>query len=73
MRPTFHHLLDLGRLDTNFNLERIQAVSRNAQVYVRADKARKPVRGGPPQVVFVRGVLHVPGLVSVPGANRALV
>jgi len=73
MRPTFHHLLELGRLDTNFNLERIPAVSRNAQVYVGTEKARKPVRGGPPQVVFVRGVSHVPGLVSVPGAHRALV
>jgi len=73
MRPTFHHLLELGRLDTNFNLERLEAVSRNAQIYVGTEKIGKPVRGGPPQVVFVRGVSHTPGLVSLKGAGRALV
>jgi len=74
MRPTFHHLLELGRLDANFSLNRIPAVSRNAQIYIGTEKSgKKPVRGGPPQVVFVRGVSHVPGLVSVLGANRALV
>jgi len=74
MRPTFHHLLELGRLDTNFELTRIPAVSKNAQIYIGSEKSgRKPVRGGPPQVVFVRGVSHMPGLVSIPGSNRALV
>jgi len=73
MRPTFHHLLELGRLDANFDLTRIPAVSKNAQIYIGTEKSGKPVRGGPPQVVFVRGVSHVPGLVSVPGSLRALV
>jgi acetyl-CoA carboxylase/biotin carboxylase 1 len=72
MRPTFHHLLELGRLDANFNLERLPAVGRNAQVYIGTEKITKPARGGPPQVVFVRGVSHVPGLVSQSGARRAL-
>jgi len=73
MRPTFHHLLELSRLDANFNLERIPAVGRNAQIYIGSEKLSKPVRGGPPQVVFVRGVSHSPGLVSLAGARRALV
>ena len=72
MRPTFHHLLELGRLDANFNLDRLPAVGRNAQVYIGTEKITKPIRGGPPQVVFVRGVSHVPGLVSQSGARRAL-
>jgi len=73
MRPTFHHLLELGRLDENFELERIPAVGRNVQVYIGSEKTSKPVRGGPPQVVFVRGASNSPGLVSIQGARRALV
>jgi acetyl-CoA carboxylase/biotin carboxylase 1 len=71
MRPTFHYLLELGRLDANFNLERIPAVGRNAQVYLGTEKGVK--RGAAPQVLFVRGVSHAPGLVSLSGARRALV
>jgi len=73
MRPTFHHLLELGRLDENFHLERLPAVGRNVQVYIGSEKTSKPVRGGPPQVVFVRGASNSPGLVSIQGARRALV
>lgn len=73
MRPTFHHLLELSRLDDNFNLERLPAVQRNAQVYLGTEKISKPVRGGAPQVVLVRGISHAPGLVSLSGARRALI
>lgn len=73
MRPTFHHLLELSRLDDNFNLERLPAVQRNAQVYLATEKTNKPVRGGPQQVVLVRGISHAPGLVSVSGSRRALI
>ena len=73
MRPTFHHLLELSRLDDNFNLERLPAVQRNAQVYLGTEKSKKPVRGGPPQVVHVRGISHAPGIVSLSGSRRALV
>jgi acetyl-CoA carboxylase/biotin carboxylase 1 len=72
MRPTFHHLLELSRLDDNYNLERLPAVQRNAQVYVGTEKAAKG-RGAAPQVVFVRGISHAPGLVSNSGARRALI
>ena len=73
MRPTFHHLLELSRLDDNFDLERLSSVQRNAQVYVGTEKNSKAGRGGPPQVVFVRGISHAPGLDSVSGARRALI
>lgn len=73
MRPTFHHLLELGRLDENFDLERLPSVQRNAQVYVGVEKSTKPVRGGAQQVVFVRGISHTAGLDTVSGARRALI
>jgi len=73
MRPTFHHLLELSRLDDNFNLERLPCVQRNAQLYLGTEKTSKPVRGGPPQVVLVRGISHAPGLVSFSGSRRALI
>mmetsp|Transcript_33963 Transcript_33963/g.74702 ORF Transcript_33963/g.74702 Transcript_33963/m.74702 type:complete len:2077 (-) Transcript_33963:133-6363(-) len=73
MRPTFHHLLELGRLDQNFVLERLPAVGRNVQVYIGSEKSSKPMRTGPPQVLFVRGISVSPGLVSMAGAERALV
>ena len=72
MRPTFHHLLELSRLDANFNLERLPAVQRNAQVYLGTEKSNKPVRGAAPQVVLVRGISHAPGLISLSGSRRAL-
>ena len=72
MRPTFHYLLELDRLEKNFELDRIPAIGRNAQVYVGSEKLARPVRGGAPQVVFVRGISHSPGLVGEAGAMRAL-
>jgi acetyl-CoA carboxylase/biotin carboxylase 1 len=72
MRPTFHHLLELARLTSNFDAERIPAIGKNAQVYIGTEKSERPVRGGPPQVVFVRAISHSSGLVTDVGALRAL-
>ena len=72
MRPTFHHLLELSRLAKNFELERVPAIGRNAQVYIGTEKSEKPMRGGNPQVVFVRAISHSAGLISEGGALRAL-
>jgi len=72
MRPTIHHLLELGRLEANFDMERVDAIGRNAQVYIATEKLNKPARGGPPQVLFVRGISNTPGLISMAGARRAL-
>ena len=72
MRPTFHDLLELNRLSQNFGLERMPAIGRNAQVYIGTEKTNKPVRGGAPQVVFVRGISHSAGMVTDIGAMRAM-
>jgi len=72
MRPTFHHLLELSRLTDNFELERLPAIGKNAQVYLGLEKSAKPSRGGPQQVVFLRAISHSPGIVSVSGARKFL-
>ncbi|GKY96268.1 hypothetical protein MPSEU_000586300 [Mayamaea pseudoterrestris] len=72
MRPTFHHLLELQRLTQNFELSRLPAIGRNAQVYVGSEKSDRPARGGPQQVVFVRAISHSTGLTTNQGAARAL-
>ncbi|KAL7542231.1 hypothetical protein ACHAXR_013354, partial [Thalassiosira sp. AJA248-18] len=69
MRPTFHHLLELGRLEDNFDLERIPAVGRNVQIYVGSEKS---ARRNAAQVVFVRGITHTAGLTTMSGARRTL-
>jgi len=71
MRPTFHYLLELARLSKNFELTRLDAVGKNAQVYLGTEPP-KPGRKMSPQVVFVRGISHTPGLISYTGARRAL-
>jgi len=58
MRPTFYHLLELPLIDEMFDLNRLSSANRNSQFYIGTEKAAKPMRGGPPQVVFVRCVYH---------------
>lgn len=70
MRPTFHHLLELSRLRSNYNLERIPAVGKNAQIYIGSEKSAKPGRGQ--QVVFLRAISHSPGIVTASGATKFL-
>jgi len=72
MRPTFYRLLELDRLKSNFDLETLHAVGQEVQVFLGTEKSDKPIRGGPPQVVFVRGVSNTPGLTTLKGANRVL-
>jgi acetyl-CoA carboxylase/biotin carboxylase 1 len=48
------------------------AIGRNAQVYIGSEKTEKPMRGGKPQVVFVRAISHSAGLISEGGSLRAL-
>jgi len=73
MRPTLFTLLELSRLKNNYELERLEAIGKNAQVYIGTEKVNKPVRGEAPQALYVRGISHTPGLVSIKGAQRALV
>jgi acetyl-CoA carboxylase/biotin carboxylase 1 len=72
MRPTRYQLLELGPLSANFELQRLPAIGKNNQVFVGSEKSDKPVRGGPAQVVFVRGISHSSGIVSDSGALRVM-
>lgn len=72
MRPTFYHLLELSSLAATFDLERLPAIGRNAQIYIGTERTERPVRGGAPQVVFVRAISHSAGLVTETGALRSL-
>jgi acetyl-CoA carboxylase/biotin carboxylase 1 len=72
MRPTFHYLLELDRLTTNFDVERIPAIGRNALIYVGTEKTDRPLRGKPLQVVFLRALSLSPGLVTEQGARKVL-
>lgn len=72
MRPTFYQLLELGPLADNFDLARRPAIGKNNQVYIGTEKSDKPIRGGPAQCVFVRGISHSQGLYTEAGAFRAL-
>jgi acetyl-CoA carboxylase/biotin carboxylase 1 len=65
-------LLELGRLSANFELDRIPAIGKNAQIYIGVEKSERPSRGAPQQVVFVRAISHSPGLVTSTGARIAL-
>lgn len=73
MRPTFHHLLELGRLSANFELERIPAIGRNAQIYIGTEKSERPNRNGGSQVVFLRTISHSANLIlGTAGPKKAL-
>ena len=72
VRPTYYKLLELARLEQNFELERLESVGKSVQVYVGLEKSEKRVRGGPPQVVFVRGISGTEGISTLKGAERAL-
>ncbi|CAB9496759.1 Acetyl-CoA carboxylase 1 [Seminavis robusta] len=72
MRPTRYQLLELEPLSNNFALEQVPAIGKNNQVYIGTEKTEKPVRGGPQQVVFVRGISHSTGMVTDMEALRAL-
>jgi len=72
MRPTFYDLLDLGRLAKDYDLERIDALQKNAQVYIGTQRGARAGRGAPPQVLFARGISHTGGITTSGGAMRAM-
>eukprot|EP00928_Gymnodinium_smaydae_P037781 TRINITY_DN26188_c0_g1_i1.p1 TRINITY_DN26188_c0_g1~~TRINITY_DN26188_c0_g1_i1.p1 ORF type:complete len:2149 (+),score=434.34 TRINITY_DN26188_c0_g1_i1:43-6489(+) len=55
MRPSFPHLLEVGRLAESFELERIvPTIGRNSQVFLGSKWGAKGGKRGPPKTVFVR-------------------
>lgn len=73
MRPTFSHLLEIARLTKTFDLERIPAVGKNAQIFIGTEKSDTPSRSGAHQVVFLRAISHSTGMTTGAGARKALV
>jgi len=50
----------------------MNAVGKNAQVYLGTEQITRPIRGAPPQVLFVRALSHSVDVASPLGARRAL-
>ena len=76
MRPSFPHLLELRRVAQNFDLERLDNIGRNAQVYLGVEKASEdaaPGRRRPqPQALFLRAISHSTDALSETGAERLI-
>jgi len=63
------HVLHLSALE----LEHLHSMGKEQiQVFLGTEKTAKPVRGGPQQVIFVRGVSNTPGITTYHGAERVL-
>jgi len=78
MRATFPYLLELLRLDSNFDLQRFYTIGRNYQLYVGKEKATagktsKAGRGARQEVVFFRAIAHTPAFVGVNDAAENVI
>jgi acetyl-CoA carboxylase/biotin carboxylase 1 len=71
MRPSFPYIFELKRMSDNYNLERLNAVARNSQIYLGVEKNPKNKRAQP-QTVFLRALSHRATLFTKEGANRAM-
>jgi len=69
MRPTFVHLLELGRLQENFELARFKALGKLSQVYLGVERMVGRVK---PQVLFYRGVSLDQGIMSEEGMVKQM-
>jgi len=71
MRPTWYNILEIQRASTNYKLERLKSLGKNAQVYLGTEITSRPVRN-PGQVIFVRALSNSIDLNSAVGASRAM-
>jgi acetyl-CoA carboxylase/biotin carboxylase 1 len=74
MRPSFPYLLELTRLSINYDLTRIPALGRNAQLWIGVEKAddQVAVSRPRPQTVFLRAISHSVDTETKAGAERLL-
>ena len=74
MRPSFPYLLELTRLSTNYDLTRIPALGRNAQLWIGTEKAddNVVVTRPRPMTVFLRAISHSVDTETQDGAERLL-
>jgi len=74
MRPSFPYLLELTRLAVNYDLTRIPALGRNAQLWIGTEKAddNVAITRPRPQTVFLRAISHSVDTETQGGAERLL-
>lgn len=74
MRPSFPYLLELTRLSINYDLTRIPALGRNAQLWIGTEKADDNVAISRPRpmTVFLRAISHSVDTETQGGAERLL-
>jgi len=72
LRPTMKLLLEVNRLDENFDLTQMPTVGRNSQLYLASEKvsAADKKRGAGLQLLFLRSQSHAKE--DVAGAERAI-
>ena len=72
MRASFPYLLELTRLQTNYDLVRIPALGRNAQLWVGTEKSDEnvAVTRPRPMTIFLRAISHSVDTNTVAGSDR---
>ena len=75
MRASFPYILELTRLQGNYDLTRIPALGRNAQLWIGTEKPddNVAVTRPRPQTVFLRALSHSLDSSSPAGAERLMV
>jgi len=75
MRASFPYILELTRLQGNYDLTRISALGRNAQLWIGTEKPddNVAVTRPRPQTIFLRALSHSLDSSSTSGAERLMV
>jgi acetyl-CoA carboxylase/biotin carboxylase 1 len=75
MRASFPYILELTRLQGNYDLTRIPALGRNAQLWIGTEKPDEnvAVTRPRPQTIFLRALSHSLDSSSQTGAERLLI
>lgn len=72
MRPSWLHLLELGRLANSYELSRLASLGRSTQVYLGTEKGTG-TKGPKQQVIFMRSIAHDASVLTTPeGAVASL-
>jgi hypothetical protein len=73
LRPTSALLLEMNRLQENYDLTRFPTMGRNTQLYLGKEKETGAKRrGGPPQALFLRSISRREETVTKQGAERTV-
>jgi acetyl-CoA carboxylase/biotin carboxylase 1 len=76
MRSSYPHLLELVRIEENFDLKRLDKVGRNTQAYLGTEKADESASKGrrrpQPESVFLRSISSRTDVLTEEGLERLL-